>query len=65
MTIIEKLDKILNGLLFIDTKQLNDEPVKKKITIEFLCEILELDCKKWEIKSLKNELLEEAFIIEK
>lgn len=65
MTRIKKLDKILNGLLFIDMKLLNEESISKKVTIEFLSKTLELDCEKWELKSLKNELLEEAFIIEK
>lgn len=65
MTRIEKLDKILNGLLFIDLKLLYEESINQKVTIEFLSKTLELDCKNWEFKSLKNELLEEAFIVEK
>lgn len=35
------------------------------MTIDFLCESIKLDCEKWEMKSIKNELLEEGHIIEK
>lgn len=65
MTRTKKLNSILNGLLYIDTKLLKDESFSKKVTIEFLCESIKLDCEKWEMKSIKNELLEEGHIIEK
>jgi hypothetical protein len=64
MTRSDKLDTILNGLLYIDKRLLSNEPVGKKITMEFLCETLNLDCEKWEMVSLKNELIEEGHIIE-
>ena len=60
----DKLDSLLNGLLFIDTILLKGKPVKKKITIEFLCETLKLDCEKWEMLSLKNELITEGHMLE-
>ena len=59
-----KLDNLLYGLLHIDTTILADKPVNKKITIEFLCNALHLDCEKWEMLSLKNELITEGHILE-
>lgn len=64
MTRTEKLDKILNGLLYTDMRRLNNEPVNKKVTIEWLFETLELDCEKWEMTSLKNELIDKKLIKE-
>jgi hypothetical protein len=43
---------------------LADKTVEKKITIEFLCNTLQLDCEKWEMLSLKNELITEGHILE-
>ena len=59
-----KLDSILFGLLSIDKKLLAEEPIKKMVTIEFLCDSLKLDCDKWELTSLKNELVTEGHILE-
>jgi len=64
MTRSAKLDMILNSLLNIDKKNLNEEPVSKQITMKFLCETLDLECEDWEIKSLEKELLEEKFVID-
>ncbi len=60
----KKLDAILNGLLFIDKKRLNHETVNKSLTIEWLSESLKLECEMWEMKSLKNELLDKGLITE-
>lgn len=64
MTRTDKLDKILDGLLYIDKRRLNNEPVKEKVTIEWLSATLDLDCEKWEIVSLKNELIDKELIKE-
>ena len=64
MTRTDKLDSLLNGLIYIDKRLLAGELVKKKITIEFLCDSLEFDCEKWEMASLKNELITEGHIVE-
>ncbi len=59
-----KLDSLLHGLLYIDKRLLAKETVEKKITIEFLCDTLNLDCEKWEMLSLKKELITEGHILE-
>ena len=59
-----KLDKLLYALLYVDTILLEDKPVNKKVTIEFLCDKLLLDCEKWEMFSLKNELITEGYILD-
>lgn len=59
-----KLDTLLHGLLYIDKRLLANEPIKKKITIDFLSETLDLDCENWEMTSLKNELVAEGHILE-
>lgn len=64
MTRSKKLDKILNALIHIDKLILDDTNIPKKITFEFLCESLNLGCEKWEIKSLKKELLYDQQITE-
>ena len=64
MTRTEKLDKILNGLLYIDKRRLNKESVKEKVTIEWLSLTLELDCEKWELTSLQSELENKKLIKE-
>lgn len=64
MTRTKKLDSILNGLLYIDKRRLNNESVNKSVTIEWLSESLKLDCEIWEMKSLKNELLDKELITE-
>ena len=65
MTRSEKLDSILYVLLGIDKMELNNEPVNKKITIDFINgAIKELELVSWEIKSLKDELLNERLITE-
>jgi len=64
MTRTEKLDKILDRLLYIDKRRLNNELVNKKVTIEWLSLILELDCEKWEMTSLQSELENKKFIKE-
>ena len=64
MTRTEKLDSILNGLLYIDKILLNGDPAKKTVTIEWLSEALNLDCELWEMKSLKNELINKKLVSE-
>jgi hypothetical protein len=64
MTRTKKLDSILNGLLYIDKRRLNDESVNKPVTIEWLSDSLKLDCEIWEMKSLKNELIDKELITE-
>ena len=64
MTRTDKLDKILDGLLYIDKRRLNNESVKEKVTIEWLSATLDLDCEKWETISLKNELIDKELIKE-
>ena len=58
----EKLDKILDGLLYTDTLRLQNKPVSKAVTIEWLTESLELECEVWEMKSLQQELADKGFI---
>ena len=64
MTRTHKLDQILNGLLAIDVKRLNEETISKKITIEWLNDALDLECEVWEMKSLRNELIDKGLIDE-
>lgn len=64
MTRTDKLDSLLNGLLYIDKRLLAGESVNKKITIEFLFDSLKFDCEKWEMTSLKKELITEGYIVE-
>lgn len=64
MTRTEKLDSILYGLLAIDKKRLNGESINKSVTIEWISQSLKLDCENWEMKSLKNELLDKGLINE-
>lgn len=64
MTRTKKLDAILNGLLYIDKKRLNEESVNKAVTMEWLSDSLNLECEIWEMKSLKNELLDKGLITE-
>lgn len=63
-TRINKLDTMLYGFIFLDKLILEGKTPQKKITIEFLNDALKLDCEKWEMLSLKNELLAEGYIIE-
>ena len=60
----EKLDQILNGLLFVDTLRLQNKPLSKPITIEWLTDSLKLDCEIWETKSLQNELVDKGLVVE-
>ena len=64
LTRAEKLDKILNGLLYTDMRRLNNEPVNKKVTIDWLSDTLELNCETWEMTSLKNQLIDKKLIKE-
>jgi hypothetical protein len=65
MTRNEKLDKILYFLIAIDVKELKDEPINKLVTMDFINEALsELELVDWEMKSLKDELINEGLAIE-
>lgn len=64
MTRTKKLDAILNSLLYIDKRRLNEESVNKVVTMEWLSDSLNLECEIWEMKSLKNELLDKELITE-
>ena len=65
MTRNEKLDSILLFLLAVDLKELRNEPINKLITINFVNDSLEnLELVDWEMKSLKDELLNEKLITE-
>lgn len=64
MTRTKKLDAILNSLLYIDKRRLNEESVNKAVTMEWLSDSLNLECEIWEMKSLKNELLDKELITE-
>lgn len=65
MTRIEKLDRILLFLLAIDVEELKNEPISKKITIGFINSAdSDLELVDWEMKSLKDELLNEGLITE-
>jgi DNA integrity scanning protein DisA with diadenylate cyclase activity len=66
MTRNEKLDKILLMLIAIDVKELKNEPIDMAITMDFINEaLIELELVDWEMKSLKDELLNEKLVIEK
>ena len=62
MNRIEKLDKILNSLLFLDKMRLNNEFVSKKIDMFFLDKAQNLEMLDWEMKSIQNELIEDSLI---
>ncbi len=65
MTRNEKLDSILLFLLAVDLKELRNEPINKLITINFVNDSLgNLELVDWEMKSLKDELLNEKLITE-
>jgi len=66
MTRDEKLDSILMMLLSIDVKELKNVPMNKPITMDFLNRTnSDLELVDWEMKSLKDELLNEDLAIEK
>ncbi|WP_322549134.1 hypothetical protein [Flavobacterium psychraquaticum] len=63
MTREKKLDDILLFLLAIDLKELKNETISKPITIDFIGETLDdLEMLDWELKSLKDELLNEGLV---
>lgn len=65
MTRNEKLDKILLFLIAVDIKELNNENINRQITMEFINEALnELGLIEWEMKSLKDELINENLVTE-
>lgn len=64
MTRSKKLDTILYGLLSLDVKRLNEEPINTLVTIEWLSNSLKLDCENWEMKSLEKELIVKEYITE-
>jgi len=66
MTRNEKLDKILLMLIAIDIKELKNVEINMPITMDFINEALvELELVDWEMKSLKDELINEELVIEK
>ncbi len=66
MTRDEKLDTILSILLSVDVKKLKNELINKPITMDFLnWANTDLELVDWEMKSLKDELLNEELAIEK
>ncbi len=66
MTRYEKLDKILLMLIAIDIKELKNVEINMPITMDFINEALvELELVDWEMKSLKDELINEELVIEK
>ncbi len=66
MTRDEKLDSILMMLLSFDVKELKNVPINKPITMDFLNRTnSNLELVDWEMKSLKDELLNEDLAIEK
>ncbi len=62
MNRIQKLDKILNGLLYLDKMRLNSEFISKKIDMFFLDKAQNLEMLDWEMKSIQNELIEDDHI---
>lgn len=64
LTRTDKLDTLLNGLLYIDKRLLAGEKLSKEITIEFLCDTLKLDCEQWEMLSLRKELINDGHAID-
>ncbi|MDC9724034.1 MAG: hypothetical protein PSN34_14855, partial [Urechidicola sp.] len=65
MTRNEKLDKILLLLIAIDTKELKNENINRKITMEFINDTLpEMELVDWEMESLKDELINEKLVTE-
>jgi len=66
MTRDEKLYTILSILLSVDVKKLKNELINKPITMDFLnWANTDLELVDWEMKSLKDELLNEELAIEK
>jgi hypothetical protein len=64
MTHEQKLNKILNGLLSRLSKRLSDKTDDKRLTFEFLCNVLfpYEDIQKWEMEHLKNRLIYDGYI---
>jgi predicted transcriptional regulator len=59
----DKLDLILNGLLYINKEELAGKKIEKVLSIEFLSESMGLNVTDWEAKSLENELLHDGYVI--
>src|SRR5690554_524797 len=65
MTRTEKLDRVLMLLLALDVKELKKEPISKKITMEFINSAdSDLELMDWEMKSLRDELINEGLIMD-
>jgi hypothetical protein len=65
MTRNEKLDQILLFLLAVDVKELKNENINQRVTMDFINEALtELELVDWEMKSLKDELINEGLAVE-
>lgn len=65
MTRNEKLDNILYSLLAIYFKESKGESINKSITMDFINErSFDSELVGWEMKSLKDELINEGLVIE-
>ena len=64
MTQIQKLDRILNGLMSRLPKRYEDGADYKILTFEYLCSVLlkEENVEPWEINSLKVFLIDDGYI---
>lgn len=65
MTRNEKLDNILYSLLAIYFKESKGESINKSITMDFINEeLFDSELVGWEMKSLKDELINEGLVLE-
>lgn len=62
MTRSEKLDRILLLLIGIDQMELDNKIISKKITMEFINDSQILELVPWEMKSLRDELVNEKYV---
>lgn len=63
MTRNEKLNKILNGLLFLKTRKLNSEKLPEVCDIHWLCKTLNLETEEWEELLIAEQLINDGFVV--
>lgn len=62
MTHARKLNKILNALLYIHKKQLEEQSLDKRLTFSFICNTVTETTDEWEIEFLKQRLLSDGYM---
>jgi hypothetical protein len=58
----EKLNQILNGLLFLRKRKLNSEKLPEICEIHWLCKTLNLETETWEELLIEEQLVNDGFV---